>query len=237
MYISDELFIPHPTAKQLQRILSQDWIRSWDRWRSIKEALDKCQTEETRRWTSQHVVFDITSVSLTHMVVSFPSDAERRIQVIREGVLFGDSEGFDYDCLSDSLLQLLLHNKMFKHPSVDVNVSTWRREACEAVRAHLCSHEDERLWPLQRDQNNRVREVYSEQHNRVYLKHSSHSAAIIQLCFKYAASDDVNVSRGVRMIIHSRFDSVDLRDDSREGNAMIMYCCASASMHQADLRM
>ena len=93
--VFDELCFHYPDVKQLLRILSQDRIRSWDRLRNIKESLEKCQTEEIRKWTSQHVVLEFASVSLTHMVVSFPSDAERRIQLTREGVLFGDSEGVD----------------------------------------------------------------------------------------------------------------------------------------------
>ena len=88
-----ELCIQYTDVQQLQRILSLVWIRLWDRWSSIKESLDKCQTEEIRKWTSQHVVIEITGVSLTNMVVSLPSDAERRIQLVREGVLFGDSDG------------------------------------------------------------------------------------------------------------------------------------------------
>ena len=119
------------------------------------------------------------------MVVSFPSDAERRLHLIREGVVFGDHDGFDDICLSDCLLQLMLHNKKLKHPPVDIDVSKWKREACGSVRAHLCSHEDERLRPLQRDQNNRVRDVFPEQHNIAYLEHCNHSAAFIQLFLNY----------------------------------------------------
>ena len=80
----------------------------------------------------------------------FPSAAERRIPFVREGVLFGGSVGFDYNCLFDYLLLFLPHNKMLTHLLVDINTSTWRREACEAVRAHSCEHADERLWTRQR---------------------------------------------------------------------------------------
>ena len=78
-------------------------------------------------------------------------------------------------------------------------------------------------------------DVYSEQHKIGDLEHRNHSADIIQLCFKYGGSDDVNVSRAVRMMIHSRFDSVDLHDDTSKGNAMIMCRCDSASMPPAEL--
>ena len=45
-------------------------------------------------------MIEVTSMSLRHMVVSFPSDAERRLVLIREGVLFGDVDGFDFNRLS-----------------------------------------------------------------------------------------------------------------------------------------
>ena len=92
--IFDEICIHYPDVQQLQRILSRDWIRPWDRCRTIQKSLDKCQTEGIRKWTSQHVVIEVISVSLTQMVVSFPSDAELRLQLIREGVVFGDHDGF-----------------------------------------------------------------------------------------------------------------------------------------------
>ena len=55
--------------------------------------------------------------------------------------------------------------------------------------------------------------------------------------FKHdVGSDDVNVSRGVRIIVHSRFDSVDLHAGNREGNAVIICRCESASMPPAGFR-
>ena len=63
------------------------------------------------QWTSQHAVIKTTSLSLSQMVVSFLSDTERCLQLTREGVVIGDHVGFDYNCLSDSLLQLMLQQQ------------------------------------------------------------------------------------------------------------------------------
>ena len=114
-------------------------------------------------------MIEITSVSLMQMGLSFPSDAERRLQLMRDGIVLGDIDGLDYNCLFESVLQLLLHNKMLKSPLADIYVSKWKREACEAARTHLCSHEDERLRPVRRDQHNRVSDVYGGQHTIAYL--------------------------------------------------------------------
>ena len=80
-------------------------------------------------------------------------------------------------------------------------------------------------------------DVYSEQHKTAYLEHCSHSAAITELFYKYAGSGDVNMSRGVRMIIHSRLDSVDLHDDNRGVKAVIIGGCESALMPPADFKL
>ena len=88
-------------------------------------------------------------------------------------------DGFDYDCLPESLLRLLQCNKMIQVRIADRNASKWKREACEAVRDHLCSHDDERLRPVQRDQRNCVCDVYSDQHKIAYLKHFNHAAFIV----------------------------------------------------------
>ena len=68
---------------------------------NIQEVVDTCDTEETHKWTSEHVVIEMTSVSLMQMVLSFPSDAERRLQLMRDGLVLGDTDGLDYNfCLN-----------------------------------------------------------------------------------------------------------------------------------------
>ena len=47
-------------------------------------------------------------------------------------------------------------------------------------------------------------------------------------------SDDVNVSRGIRVLVRSQFDSVDLPADIKKDNGMIICRCESASMLPAE---
>ena len=47
-----------------------------------------------QKWLCEHVVIEITSVSLLHMVVSFPSDEQCRLQLLRDGFILGDIDGF-----------------------------------------------------------------------------------------------------------------------------------------------
>ena len=75
-----------------------------------------------QKWLCEHAVIDFTSVSLLHMVVSVPSEEECRSQLLRKGFVFGHIDGFDSNCLSKSLLQLLLHNNMIITPDADNNV-------------------------------------------------------------------------------------------------------------------
>ena len=93
------------------------------------------------------------------MFYAYGSDEERRLQLMQDGIVLGDIDGFDYIFLAESLLHVLLHNNMIHIPIADVHVSHWKREACEVVRIYLCSHDDERLNPIQRDQHNRVCDV------------------------------------------------------------------------------
>ena len=55
------------------------------------------------------------------------------MQLTRESVVIGDKVGFEYNCLSDSLLQRMLQNHMLKQPAGNINMINWRREVCDAV--------------------------------------------------------------------------------------------------------
>ena len=59
---------------------------------------------------------------------------------------------------------------------------------------------------MQRDEHNRICDVYKDQHKLAYLSHYTHSVHIIYSLFKLFGADEVDISRGVRIIVHSRFD-------------------------------
>ena len=58
---------------------------------------------------------------------------------------------------------------------------------------------------MQRGEHYRICDVYKDQHNIAYLNHFTHSIHIIHYLLKHVGSDEVNISRGVRIIVHSRF--------------------------------
>ena len=49
--------------------------------------LDMHDQDDMRKWVFQHAVLEITSLSLMHMVVPFPSDEERRLQLMQDGIM------------------------------------------------------------------------------------------------------------------------------------------------------
>ena len=75
----------------------------------------------------------------------------------------------------------MLQSKMLKQLAGNINMINWRREACDAERVHPVSHDDELLWPAQRDENHNVCDVSRERHESVYLEHMFHTEAIIVL--------------------------------------------------------
>ena len=113
--VFDDLCKQYPNIMQSQRILSQYWMRSWDRWIHIQDMLALYDKEHCMpKWLCEHAVIEITSVSSLHMVVSFPSEEQCRLQLLRDGFIFGDIDGFDYNCLSESVLHILLLDQMIK---------------------------------------------------------------------------------------------------------------------------
>ena len=140
------------------------------------------------------------------MIVSFPSDTERCLQLTREGVVIGGHVGLDYNCLSDGLLQIMFQNQMLKQPAWNTNMINCRREVCDAVRVHLVSHDDERLRPVQRDENHHVCDVSHEQHEHAYLEHMFHTETVIACSVLCIGRYDVNlvvavVSLFIRVLI------------------------------------
>ena len=92
-------------------------------------------------------------------------------------VKHGDGSG--NNCLTDSLLQGLVHHKVIISLENNGRDWEWRRRLCDEVRVHLCCHDDVRLRPKQRDERSAFRGVSLEEHNRAYLEHHRHAVAIV----------------------------------------------------------
>ena len=74
----------------------------------------------------------------------------------------------------------------------------------------LCNHDGGRFWPQQRDENICIRDVTQAQHNRADLEHDTHAEFIFSLSCISVGSDDVNIARGCRVLVYSRFDVVEI---------------------------
>ena len=81
----EALFIHFPSLKQLQPFLSQAWVRYWAGWYEAQQILKTYTDNDISKWTHRDVVVRLTSMSLKHIVIHCPSDAERRLFVMREG--------------------------------------------------------------------------------------------------------------------------------------------------------
>lgn len=166
---------------QLLRMLSQAWVRSWKGW----EEWDKSKRNEGSVDLSddsfaEELVRRLVAISMDQAVTNYPSDVERRQELLMLydlDVKQGDGSG--NNCLTDSLLQGLLHHKVILQPENDCRELQWRRRHCDEVRLHLCFHDDVRLRPKQRDERNAIRCVSQEEHNRAYLEHHRHAVAIV----------------------------------------------------------
>ena len=83
----------------------------------------------------------------------------------------------------------------------------WRRDACVAVRAFLCSHPDASLHPVQRDHTNSVVNSASpEEHALAFLEHHRHAVAIINFFLTYTGPRKDEAKRGFRVVVYTRFD-------------------------------
>ena len=82
----------------------------------------------------RHGILRFTSIAMQQVRITYPSDAERRRSVVHEGFQFGQGDGHAFNCLSDSILQLLLLHNVVAQPLPDVASTRWQHEACEAVR-------------------------------------------------------------------------------------------------------
>ena len=217
----------YPEVRQLQRLLSQDWVRTWNGWKKVAEELDGGMHEDIQQVIVDDFIVCFTSLCMDLVVFTYPSDKERKRSLQNQGYTFGVGSGYAFNCLSDSLLQLLISHKIIRESRGNGAQARWRHDACEAVRRHLCEQPDESLRPRERDHANRIRDVSEEDHARAFLEHHKHAAAIVQFLILFAGTDDVHISRGCRLVVFSRFDGDDI---DPEQDAIFIGCDESSSM-------
>ena len=121
----------------------------------------------------------------------------------------GEAHGASNSCLADSLLQLLMWHDVISTPAFESARAEkqWRCDACLAVRAHLCNHEDVELHPRLRDHTSAVmQDANLEEHALAYLEHHRHGVAVVILFLTYSGCMKEEARRGFRVVVHSRFD-------------------------------
>ena len=156
---------------------------------------------------AEELVRRLVSITMAQVVTNYPSDAERRRELLMSShmdVRHGDGAG--NNCLTDSLLQGLVHQKVIIRPESNCRELEWRRKLCDEVRVHLCFHDDVRLRPKQRDERNAIRCVSGEEHNRAYLEHHRHAVAILTCLIDNYAERTLDLSCGFSVTVYSRFD-------------------------------
>ena len=71
----------------------------------------------------------------------------------------------------------------------------------------------------------------------VCSEHVDHAASIINYELQCLGSDGINVSRRIRIIVHSQFDSVDVLAEYKEYNNRSICRCQSASIPPAEFKL
>ena len=89
----------------------------------------------------------------------------------------------------------------------------WRRRLCASARDHLCRYADEWLRPRQRDEHNAIRCVAQDEHENAFLEHHRHAETLVMYLLDYYGKSGVDRSRGVRVIVLSRFDNEDINPE------------------------
>ena len=197
-----------PDETLLYRMLSQDWLRTWKGWQEWdKSKRNEGSMDLSEDSFAEELVRRIVAISMDQAVTNYPSDDERRRELLMSShleVKHGDGAG--NNCLTDSLLQGLLHHGVIIKPDINCTELEWRRRICDEVRLHLCCHEDVRLRPKQRDERSAIRCVSLEEHNRAYLEHHRHAVGIVQFLVSKYAEKNIDLSCGFSVTVYSRFD-------------------------------
>ena len=221
----------YPYTHQLQRLLKQDWVRSWDGWETVASDL-KLKEEESHMRLIDDCIISFTLKSMETIVFKYISDTIRKQQLHVEGFSCGGTSGLAWNSLSDSLLQVLVKNKMVTASdgqlwSDGVNEAVegygkWRRDWCVRVRQYLCTHDDTTLRPQERDILNFVRDTSKNDHDQAFLEHHRHAKAIFEFFLNEIGNVQFLPTRGCRLVVFSRFDedldpkhnAIELRKDT-----------------------
>ena len=101
-------------AELLTRILSQDWVERWEGWprvqRQFRDMGEAC-VDAVAEECAERVACK------ANVGVACKSDAGRKDEFLELGSQVSQSDGHDFNCLSNSLLQLLLWRDLLTAPA------------------------------------------------------------------------------------------------------------------------
>ena len=101
-----------PNAQQLYRLPQLSWAKDWHGWGEVRGFLDECDDVAVKTCILDDFVKRFAEVCQAQIVLNFPSDLTRRSNLERQGFVIGRASGIGFNCLIDSLLQLLVHYKV-----------------------------------------------------------------------------------------------------------------------------
>ena len=173
----------YPCHGELQRVLTQSWVSDWDGWTEASAMIDSALISHDENLVAQTFVVRFSRISMDNADLRL-CDQDRQRVLLSEGLQVGKGEahGISNSFLAEYLLQLLtchdaMSNGLFDTANAE---KLWRRDACLAVRAQLCNHEDMTLHPRLRDHTSAiVQDASAEDHTLAYLEHHRHGVAIV----------------------------------------------------------
>lgn len=121
-----------PDVFLLRLLLRLDGVKDREGWADIKPVFATSPNDAVAGVYVEDVVDRVVRLCQGNCLYEgFLSGAERREVLEELGYAIGHASGQGCNCVIDSLLQVLLQVNVNKCPSDDVNVSSWRHEACE----------------------------------------------------------------------------------------------------------
>ena len=127
-------------SSELRRILRQEWVRGWDGWDEVVVRCDNASSVEEKHNITEECLIRLARISMDNVHERFMSDIDMQRQLPCGNLHIGKSEQFGRNnaCLADSLLQLLMQERVIDTPVFDNAAAEkkWRGNACLAVRTH-----------------------------------------------------------------------------------------------------
>jgi hypothetical protein len=137
---------------QLHRLLQLKCVKDWVGWQEVKTIFMKQSSNAVKVLVIEDCIKNFAFLCQDAVMVDqYPRDTSRRKELIEQGYIIGKSSGHGCNCLSDSLLQLLLHEGVLQGLENILALEKWRHELCQEIRKHLNDNVNEAFRPRERN--------------------------------------------------------------------------------------